>query len=64
MTSIIKKTYFKFNYTKCLKLVEHLNQSRDDVTLPADLSLTKSQNVESTILVSVVDFLQLFDLNF
>lgn len=64
MTSIIKKTYFKFNYTKCLKLVKHLNQSRDDVTLPADLSLTKSQNVESTILVSIVDFLQLFDLNF
>lgn len=64
MTSIIKKTYFKFNYTKCLKVVKHLNQSRDDVTLPADLSLTKSQNVGSTILVSVVDFLQLFDLNF
>lgn len=64
MTSIIKKTYFKFNYTNCLKLVKHLNQSRDDVTLPADLSLTKSQNVGSTILVSVVDFLQLFDLNF
>lgn len=64
MTSIIKKTYFKFNYTKCLKLVKHLNLSRDDVTLPADLSLTKSQNVGSTILVSVVDFLQLFDLNF
>lgn len=64
MTSIIKKTYFKFNYTKCLKLVKHLNLSRDDVTLPADLSLTKSQNVESTILASVVDFLQLFDLNF
>lgn len=64
MTSIIKKTYFKFNYTECLKLVKHLNLSRDDVTLPADLSLTKSQNVESTILVSVVDFLQLFDLNF
>lgn len=64
MTSIIKKTYFEFNYTECLKLVKHLNQSRDDVTLPADLSLTKSQNVESTILVSVVDFLQLFDLNF
>lgn len=64
MTSIIKKTYFKFNYTKCLKLVKHLNQSRDDVTLPADLSLTKSQNVGLTILVSVVDFLQLFDLNF
>lgn len=64
MTSIIKKTYFKFNYTECLKLVKHLNQSRDDVTLPADLSLTKSQNVGSTILVSVVDFLQLFDLNF
>lgn len=41
-----------------------VNQSRDDVTLPADLSPTKSQNVESTILVSVVDFLQLFDLNF
>lgn len=64
MTSIIKKTYFKFNYTKCLKLVKHLNLSRDDVTLPADLSLTKSQNVGSTILVSVVDFLQLLDLNF
>lgn len=64
MTSIIKKTYFKFNYTECLKLVKHLNQSRDDVTLPADLSLTRSQNVGLTISVSVVDFLQLFDLNF
>lgn len=64
MTSIIKKTYFKFNYTECLKLVKPLNQSRDDVTLPAGLSLTKSQNVGSPILVSVVGFLQLFDLNF